>query len=126
VLPVEVAPARGRGEVADDRRVVDPAAVAPVLLAPEQRRVGAAQQLVGRAGGVEVAQAQRHGQLHAMAQRESAPVERQRAAQPQRGIQTSRQSPLLRGRQPVASAPGDPAPEALHDCLPSSSGFDHR
>jgi hypothetical protein len=39
------------------------------VLAPEQRRVGAAEQLVGRRRGVEVAQAGRYGQAHPVAQR---------------------------------------------------------
>ena len=66
---IELAGALALVELAHDRRVVEPAQVAPVLLGPVQGGVGAPQRLVARARGLEVAEPDRHRGAQPVAQR---------------------------------------------------------
>ena len=66
---LEVARALALVELAHDRRVVQPAQVAPVLLGPEQGGVGAPQRLVARGRGLEVAEPDRDRRAQPVAQR---------------------------------------------------------
>jgi hypothetical protein len=94
---IELARALALVELVHDRRVVQPRDVAPVLLGPVQGRVGAAQRLVGAAGRLEVAEADRDRRAHPQ----------------QRGLGHSTPRAVGHEQRPVAIALDEDRPELV-------------